>query len=856
MQQNFSKLFLVLFVGVGLAACNGGSAGANNGGIGATSGNTNSGTGLRSLNDDNYTYYLYRTINNPAGVPEDYYNVNGQSDQGSYPYHLQKFTGWDFSAQLGSGAYTPGEGLKITPLDQSGPCSFTVDRQYYDPESKIYVLNPESYVASVFSVAANGQDIVLNPNIPNSYFNPNMGGKQIICKAQVSSNAPSFGAPVTITAVINPTPQSLGGVPVHLKNNLNGFNLPENYQMPIQFKSEDLPLNIYGVGPFDPKDPTAATYYLAVPPTGSSTTYTVYGGQTGADAKGCYYFPTFSYHGQSGQQIEIPVSNSGISADDPVTATWTQYCPAAGSQNTLHTTSGAVQSRDRFQYGTYEVTMTPSSHSGVNSSFYTFYGNGSIKSSAPIYQQAPWNGYYPWGYTWHEIDFEFVPGTHPVGQAPLYSPIGFHTPYTAASQIGQSVSLNAFSPGSALLYGTGSMQHHRYCPNPNDPECLGNSSFNPYDGKEHTFTITWSPTEIRYYFDHQLANILPIRDKSTGTLPGNNPLALQTLFSNGGLTDTDGKFYPTSPQYISMNFWIPQNQDSFGGEFDPSSLKGNQKLFTDYSSVSWSPCVESDASLTCDTAHKIGHEYAADGTLLPDSQQAHNWNFKTMTKGDNQSETSFFKDWMYAPLSGFDYNVSAFVQNGVILDKDHGLRLCMMNQWDNMAVTGKSSIGCDDRSILPVPGQISPTNFNQAMLQISVTTSYAGAQGYSYGGIVPAFSETAVGTYLNNGWDSTTANDSCNPENSVPGLYCANSNGWYADSRFEPVTGNPGSYQATYLEPVNLDKVELTGGVWVLKPTAAPSINGHTCQVKYTPESIKPASQQTYYVNAVMTCAN
>src|SRR3990167_7518642 len=497
--------------------------------------------------------------------------------------------------------------------------------------------------------------------------------------------------------------------------------------------------------------------------------------------------------------------------------------------------------------------MIPSGESGVNSSFYTFFGDGKIRQTVSGENPVPPTDYYNWGYTWHEIDFEFVPGTHEQDMAPNYSPSGFSSAFLPKDKIGNTASLNAFSPGNAIKNLFGSLQHHRYCPNSNDTECSPAANINPFDGAAHVFTFTWDKKEIKYYMDGILTSTLPIVDKQDGTpsyTDNGINVAQQVLFNDASITDVYNKNHPTSPQFISMNFWVPTNRDNFGGNFDYEKLNKDDKIYTVYKYVTWSPCV-ADGKITTDCPQdgKVGQVYDSAGNLLAnEDQKVYEWDFTSMNKA------TFLQDWMYAPLMGFDSNNSKFVQNGVLFDKE-GLKLCMMKLWPNMATTGIESTGCDGNMILPSPGENSSTNFNTALLVITAQNK-AGASlpwgnlGTTYGGIAPLVpnDDSHALSLFNNGWDNPPDSDnSCNNEYAKEYYTCGSSNGWFADSRVEKMSN--GNYEATQLFYLNTESAG--GKPWTLKPSGKV---GNGCSVTYEPETITLEAQKTYFIKAYVDC--
>lgn len=801
---------------------------------------TFSGTMSLTLNGSN-NYSLYRNNAYPAGVPHDFY--------GTSPTSFTPFLGFSTSVSWSGSNPAPDAHLVIMSTTGDPACTFNVG-----------ALNSQE---GVFSIDSNNKTIVLNPDIPVSYF---FAGAQVLnCSATVTAywinnqGAQVFSSPITVSATINPDPAASPPPPpnvptanaYYVEIQSTGLNtLPNSGYLGIFLNTDYAPLNIPARTAIPVPNPdninngiqNGNENDLFLVAATESIPIMIAGTQSAVDESNCFYYSVFSYNGTTGERISInvPTSPNTISTPIIVTATWQRYCHS-GESNRTHTISGAVQTKNRFQYGTYQVTMLPSATSGVNSSFYTFFANGLIDN-------------FNWGYTWHEIDFEFLPGMHPVGQAPAYQPYGFFTPYVSPDTLSQSVSLDSFSPGNTVKNAYGANQYHRYCPNPNDPACLV-TNFNPFDGKEHTFTVTWDHDYIKYYFDNNLANVLTIQDKYNGTplnIPANAQIISQMLFNNSGIFDANNKFHPTSPQFISMNFWVPTNRGSFGGVFQNNTIRGSQKIYAKYSNVKWSPCVDDGIfEETCSESANVGKIYNSKGEILEESaQKAYTWDFKHI------DILSFLKDWIYAPVTWFDSNNSSFTPNSVLIESG-ALELCMMNLWDNMATTGHQSIGCDGKMILPSPGESSVTNFDQALLVVdavgnaSQNSFFATATGLIESGVIPKVMTGVEPTMINTGWTNTGTNGCSSNRDVDPGFSCGSSNGWYADPRIESMPD--GSYHATFLVQINT-KNENFG--LTLKPSLPIIINGTPCRVSYNPITLNLAAQKTYKITATMNCNN
>ncbi|MCX7115152.1 MAG: family 16 glycosylhydrolase [Gammaproteobacteria bacterium] len=808
------------------------------------------------------TFSLYRAFFGPAGVPTDFYTSNSQRPDVAAG-GLLPFPGWQTIITPAGVDAT----LVITPDPSSDAgCTFlSVPQTSGDP----------TYTETVFSIESNGHVIVLNPDIPLSFFHSNPPANPLHCTANIKAVSVVNGQkiaskPVQIHALIHAVPPSRDGnrYIMFVSSGLSHLTPQKNDVLPIFLDSLYAPLNAIGrprCTDIDPicnnglqADGKSMDLFAVISGSDPSKPLLISAGLSRTyQQEKCYYFPTLSYKDSTGkmitgQQISMNVPDSASTPENAATVHihWTEFCNLT-AKNNMHTISAGVNTKNRFQYGTFQVTMVPSSVSGVNSSFYTFFGDNTIPSSTT--KNWP-NNTYHWKYTSHEIDFEFVPGTHPLDFPPLFSAYGFNSGYVPKNQIGKTVSLNAFSPRNAMRGILGTLDHHRYCPNTYDPQCLSPSSFDPYDGKAHTFTMTWEHESIKYYFDGLLANVLPIIDRQNGTpidAPTNIHFMRQRLFNNAAIVDVNQNIHLTSPQFISMNFWVPSGQDNFGGVFADNTIHQLQKIYARYLKVAWSPCVDHGLFETsCAADLSLGKVY--DSTGMPLSaplQKASTWDFTHMDK------KQFLQDWMFAPVMGFDNNNSTFVQNNVLLNPSKtmkGLVLCMMNLWDNMAVTGKPSIGCDGNRVVPPPGTRSPTNFHQALLVITATGKKGrqwGTLGEVYRGILPTVPSGPNLELFNGGWDPQH-NHACHHQDAVEGYSCGSSNGWFADSRLEKMQNQ--SYQATFLSYVNTSI--FNGKIWTLKPTSTVDYHGHPCRISYEPASITVEPQGTYYIDATVDC--
>ena len=247
--------------------------------------------------------------------------------------------------------------------------------------------------------------------------------------------------------------------------------------------------------------------------------------------------------------------------------------------------------------------------------------------------------------------------------------------------------------------------------------------------------------------------------------------------------------------------------------------------------------------------------YDATGQIESMYARIKQWDFTHMDK------VHFLQDWMYAPVMGFDSNNSFFVQNNVNLDES-GLHLCMMNLWDNMATTGHISTGCDGKMLLPPPGAITPTDFSQALVVVTAKFTNGDAIsgkaiGNSYPEVIPKMPTPIQPGYFNNGW-ATGDNNACNNPYAINGLSCGSSNGWFADSRVENIAiSGTAQYQATYIIQTATHNVSGTPYTnFVLAQANHFGLNGHDCQVSYTPSALTLQPQATYNVTANVNCGN
>lgn len=928
---------------------------------------------------------FYRNQYNPIGSNDYFYSTGN-------PAQRSAFKGWEFDVPVNQRLEVKNTGCRSFPIGKNG------------------------VQAGVFTVASNGAAVILHPNIPINYFDGTH-----VCSAQVSlyEGDKKIKDVSMVTARLQPPPSDAltGEIWLYNVDDTAGGSPFTWCSSPYDASHNPILLPIF-VEQANGATPQISVYqwqnghyemgnYSNFANTNiENPNYTKYGLfsrqiKLQANFLGCnqsgqndqitapVYYTVLNDKGEEGEHKKFneTLDISALSQPVKIKIHW-QKSAIKGTENKIHTLSAGLQTRDRYEYGTFQAVMTPQSDkTGILSSFYSFFGNGHLPmpggtlpgsvvsnnqiknfglyhnggdqlqlrwtavSSADNFvlqvvqgqgvatsfiehapgtawpssdfirtvQVQPDNSYVikiaayqgkrpsddeinklnllpidvksaallNWGYTWHEIDFELIKGPHTLNYFPYFGADGTITPFTTAETIDRSISLNAFFAGNYAFDLPSAWQKHRYCPNANDVLCgTAASSVNVYDGQPHVFTFTWDHEALSYYVDGFLLSSTPIEFSSLGGTE-DGPMANQFQFNNAIVTDAEGKKQVTSPQYISLNMWVPAFSDWFGANYDDNALQGEEKAFADYAKAAWSPCVatrdeikQGNAILdksACASNRYIGQVYTSDGKQQPQPASALTWDFKKLAASVSKqmpvSTVLWRNGWMYAPKMSFDYNNSIFVQNNALLDVNHGLRLCMTNQWNHMAALGVTSKGCDDKPVLPRPGEFNEgdTDPQQALLVIHahLQGSSAGIKallGRTLPGLLPRlpmnYPLSVNPGFLNNGWEDGAARTSC-VNGSMDGKFCAG-NGWYADSRFQMMTSTR-QIEAVIMFPVQTQDVKGNPVIFTsFVPTdadenGAVNYNGAVCKVSYSLENgaglpLQLEAQQTYIMNAEVTC--
>lgn len=523
-----------------------------------------------------------------------------------------------------------------------------------------------------------------------------------------------------------------------------------------------------------------------------------------------------------------------------------------------------------------------------------------------------------WGYTWHEIDFEFpfakAPYGHVIPLSPYYGEGGFESPLVLPNELDRGISTNAFFPGYMGRNHWGAWQKHRFCPNPNDPACQI-SQFSIYDGQPHRLTLSWSPRRIRYYVDGALITTVPIDHETVASLDENYSnrqyasVAHQMQFSDAFINDLYGQTHFTVPQFISLNMWTPTYIDNFGADYDgflsnqyPSaSDRAAFAAKATYQSVKWTPCVESNSQIangdwysTASQCEATGDTYSGRVYTASGDDQGQvplNTDFAALGQWvvDQSSKASvlYQQGWMFAPRLSFDGNNSYFIQNNVLLTP-RGLTLCLQDQWTHQAYRGHWATGCDGMSgpLLPPPGEYHgrDTDIQSALLVIRATLKQRLTldKHNLFSGVIPTMPmgyPTVEPGYINNTWtdggnNTYSCNDPALGENghSITNKFC-DGMGWFADPRFVPIEQDGNRLEATFL--VQIQTVDVDGAplrFTHLYSRAPVIVNGQSCQVTYQAPTLTTAEaanmtplpfgekavalmpQQTYVVDAMVDC--
>lgn len=925
---------------------------------------------------------FYRNQYNPIGSSNYYYSVN-------HPLNRSAFPGWQFAVPSNQTLQVKNSGCQLFPIGKA------------------------NMQAGVFSVSSNGGSVILHPNIPEYYFD----------------GAHTCYATVALYDVNGNETKELGQVIGHLQKlpttdpfvaDMLVYNVEDNatstpfawctapydqHGNPVQLPIFALQAN--GATPqlsnwqWDNDHYTMGNFSNLANINSDHPNYTkvgLFANQVTLEANflGCNqvgeqdYIITPVYYTLAGQEekrrLDESLDVSSLSKPVKLTIHW-QKSKIKATVNAMHTISAGLQTKNRYEYGTFQAVIAPQSiKTGVLTSFYSFFGNGHIpmpggtlpgegvsndkianfrlsynggdqlqlkwKSSIPdnsfvlqviqgnavatsfieptpgqvwpsadfarIVQVQPEKNYVVkigayqgkrptdddihsmkmlsmdvqsapllnWGYTWHEIDFELVKGPHALNYPPYFGPDGIVTPYTSADDIDNGVSLNAFFAGNMAFDLPAAWQKHRYCPNKLDPMCNAQGTeLNVYDGNYHIFTYTWDHQALTYYLDGQLLSRTPIEFVSLGG-PVEGPMSHQFQFNDAYLIDAEGKKHFTSPQYISLNLWVPTFSDWFGANYDSNALQGEEKIYADYAEIAWSPCVATSDEIkqgrallnqgACDASRYIGQVYTADGKQQEQPNKALIWDFKKMAQTVSDltpvSAVLWKNGWMYAPKMSFDNNNSTFVQNNALLEMDHGLRLCMMNQWNHIAVTGKSSTGCDGQPILPRPGEFNEgdTDPNQALLIVHARLRGNGAPKLMWRtlpGLLPRlpmnYPLSVNPGFLNNGWkdDDRESENGCVDNGTIKGEFCAG-NGWFADSRFVPMKSGIEAVIMFTIQTRDINNQPITFTSLIASDADASGVmhyNGAACRVKYSLERalslpLTLEAQQTYVIRADVDC--
>lgn len=842
--------------------------------------------------------------------------------------NISPFKGWQFNWQFSNGLTndnSPDVQLHVQPVSGDPRCEFQIYNAANDTCQNDYLL----------SVATNGQAVRVNPSLPTWYFLPFTqyptpkcsptslwptppAPTSFSCAAQVYATADYQGQTITsnkiaISATFNPASQlpTQPTYPVTITiNNVwpQNFLAEKPASLPVFADSQSNPFatahtvsqgwesnaNIYQI---KVTPPTTDVHLVA-----SNTTINVTDSEGNPGVEACY--PVFSFTDNagnlhSGESLDFSATN-----DMTITANWTcdpntpmqdgVFLSDSQTTHVRHTVSSAVMTRNRFEYGTFSTIMEPAQPAdntdgtapfGLNSSFYGYTGDPSIVDPST-------GSDYSYGYNWHEIDFEFLPGNHDqTSLSNLTSNMGFSRAFASANTIAHAVSTNVFSPGNYSLQQTGAQEHHRYCPNTLDPQCLFSPS-DPnyiYDNQFHVFTFTWSPTLIKWYVDGHLLTQYTIQDNADGNDAlldeNNNPnvkgnmqdqlnfnASTITTLENGQTTNVH-----TAPMNISMNLWEPTVIGYFGGVLLP--FDQNTTVLAKYKAVQWSPCVTDDGQVyTTEDAclnnggQWYGRVYNAHGELLPtEDQKSYTWDFT-----NPQTQQNFWQDWQYQPAQGFSYNNTSFMQNDLLFDAQNGLELCLTDQWSHIAQSGHTSTACNGKMLLPVPGTVPSDYDNMNMATVLVQAVFApgtsqtilnAASGQEFDGILPAKPANYPGyVYLdNNDWGHPTDADDypgtdCHgyqqPNQSVPGYFC-NSSGFYADPEFSVVDNGPFPNQMSAFYVTTLQTDDASGDPisnWTLQPSSPVIIAGQTCHASYSPSILSLQPQGSYTVTATINC--
>lgn len=461
--------------------------------------------------------------------------------------------------------------------------------------------------------------------------------------------------------------------------------------------------------------------------------------------------------GVPGLDINIPVDMKELTVHVYHNTQW----KAGGGTTEYGTLGSGVTTKNRFAYGTFQAYMKPSDIGGTISAFYTYFNDPSLAD--PEKEDA--NGMVNGGYTWHEFDFEFTPGKHPMSEINAFLDDGFERTFASTDIMDKSVSLNLILTGNKDFRQPSGRQHHAYCPNPNNPFCFPKSKPQipnefPFD-KFRLYTIVWDYETVKFYYElegkNHLAYEYRLKEYNLGainaaTSPGKTILEKHFFAqdrTNGGMViDEKGKAHPTTPQRIALNLWQFSDAGDFGGAFDESAIHNKKPIYDQFKVVRWSPCVAPDGSFVpegnCPKENLIGKVYSGNGDLAPkDQQHAYEWCFASNVNMDSgiacnssqpaqhayfyKTKQDFLKDktgWAYIPQLGWSQNASIFVQNNTILNKD-GLSFYLTPQWDNMARWDSNfsayhpAIGMDKKPLLPVPGD--NNNFHQSLLNLHLT---------------------------------------------------------------------------------------------------------------------------------------